>query len=221
MANRTIEIDAKLYDYLLAASLREPPLFAQLREETAKMPEAGMQISPEQGQFMGLLIEITGARHALEIGTFTGYSALCIASSLPEDGMLVACDMSAEWTAMGWRYWKEAGIEHKIDLRIGPGLTTLDGLIAQGRASSFDFAFIDADKGNYDGYYERALALLRPGGLITIDNVLWSGKVADTSADDPDTRAIRAINAKIKEDTRVTSSLVPIGDGLMLARKRG
>ena len=192
----------------------------RLREETASMEQANMQIGPEQGQFMALLVELIGARSVLEVGTFTGYSALAMAVALPENGALVACDVSEEWTAIGRRYWEEAGVGHKIELRLAPALETLDALLAEGRAGTFDFAFIDADKEGYDAYYERALELVRLGGLIALDNTLWEGKVADPAATDVDTEAIRAINAKLVLDERVTLSLIPVGDGLTLARKR-
>ena len=192
----------------------------RLREETASMEQANMQIGPEQGQFMALLIELIGARSVLEVGTFTGYSALAMAVALPENGALVACDVSEEWTAIGRRYWEEAGVAHKIELRLAPALETLDALLAEGRAGTFDFAFIDADKEGYDAYYERALELVRLGGLIALDNTLWEGKVVDPAATDVDTEAIRAINAKLALDERVTLSLIPVGDGLTLARKR-
>jgi len=181
---------------------------------------AQMQIGPEQGQFMALLVELMGARNALEIGTFTGYSALAVALALPEGGRLVACDISEEWTAVGRRYWEEAGVAHKIDLRLAPALETLDALLTEGRAGAFDFAFIDADKEGYDAYYERSLELVRTGGLIAFDNTLWGGKVVDPTATDVDTEAIRAINTKLAGDERVTLSLLPVGDGLTLARKR-
>lgn len=219
MTRRTITIDDRLHEYLLAHTLREPPLFRELREETAKLPEGGMQISPEQGQFMMLLIELIGAKRTIEVGTFTGYSALCVASALPADGRSLACDASETWTAIARRYWKRAGVENKIDLRIGPAIETLRAL-PRSECGASDFFFIDADKENDDAYYELALELVRPGGLIAIDNTLWSGRVADPSKTDADTEAIRAINDKIHSDERVTSSLVPIGDGLMLARKR-
>jgi len=221
MSNRTIGLSDRLYDYLIGVSLRESPLFRRLREETARMPMAVMQIAPEQGQFMALLVELLGARRALEIGTFTGYSALAVASALSPGGRLVACDVSEEYTAVARRYWVEAGVADRIDLRLAPALDTLDALIAAGAAGSIDFAFIDADKQNYDAYYERVLTLLRPGGLVAIDNVLWNGAVADPAKSDPDTQAIRALNAKMKRDDRVSLSLVPIGDGLTLARRRG
>jgi predicted O-methyltransferase YrrM len=220
MSRRTIDMTDPLYDYLLAHSLREPALFARLRQETDKLPAGRMQISPEQGQFMRLLIELTGARKAIEVGTFTGYSSLSVASALPADGHLWCCDVSEEFTSVARRYWKEAGLEKKITLTLAPATETLPRLIADGHAGSFDFAFIDADKANYDAYYESLLTLLRPGGLIAVDNVLWSGAVAKPEKTDADTVAIRALNAKIHKDERVTMTLLPIGDGLTLARKR-
>ena len=220
MSRRTIDMTDPLYNYLLAHSLREPALFARLRQETDKLPAGRMQISPEQGQFMRLLIELTGARKAIEVGTFTGYSSLSVASALPADGHLWCCDVSEEFTSVARRYWKEAGLEKKITLTLAPATETLPRLIADGHAGSFDFAFIDADKANYDAYYESLLTLLRPGGLIAVDNVLWSGAVAKPEKTDADTVAIRALNAKIHKDERVTMTLLPIGDGLTLARKR-
>jgi predicted O-methyltransferase YrrM len=208
-----------LHAYVLEAT-REPELLSRLRLETAQLPAGGMQISPEQGQLMRLLVELTGARRALEVGVFTGYSSTAVALALPPDGELVACDLSEEWTRIARRYWREAGVESKIQLHLRPALETLDELLAAGRAETFDFAFIDADKAGYDAYYERCLALVRPGGLLAVDNCLWSGAVADPAAQDASTRAIRALNSKIATDARVTASLVPIGDGLFLARKR-
>ena len=219
MSNRTITIDDRLYAYLLGVSLREPDVLARLRAETMELPRAGMQISPEQGQFMALLVKLMGARVVLEIGTFTGYSALAVALALPADGRLVACDVSEEWTATARRYWKEAGVDARIELRLAPALQTLRNLLEAGSAGSFDLIFIDADKGNYLAYYEAGLDLLRPGGLIAVDNTLWDGRVADAAVDDDDTQAIRAFNAALRDDARVDLSLVPIGDGLTLARK--
>jgi caffeoyl-CoA O-methyltransferase len=218
MSRRSIGLTESLEAYIRTVSLREPDVLRRLREETAAMRGAGMQISPEQGQFMALLARLIGARRYLEVGTFTGYSALAIALALPADGRVVACDVSREWTAVGERYWREARVDHKIDLRLAPALQTLDALIAE-RAATFDFAFIDADKENYDGYYERALVLLRPGGLVAIDNVLWSGAVADPDNRERSTEAIRRLNRKLVADRRVSISMVPIGDGLTLARK--
>jgi predicted O-methyltransferase YrrM len=220
MSRRTWGIDERVRKYLLDHSLREPPVAAELRAATAQLPYAGMQISPEQGQLMALLVQAIGARRAIEIGTFTGYSALWVALALPADGRLVCCDVSAEWTAVGKPYWKKAGVAGKIDLRIGPAMETLDGLLADGGAGTYDFAFIDADKTGYDGYYERCLVLLRPGGLIGIDNVLWGGDVADPKKRSADTLALRALNKKLHGDTRVSLSMLPVGDGLTLALKR-
>lgn len=220
MTRRTNNLPEELYAYILDVSLREPPVMKRLREETAPLEKANMQIGPEQGQFMSFLVELMGARNVLEVGTFTGYSALAVALALPDDGRLVACDISEEWTTIARRYWEEAGVAHKIDLRLAPAVETLDGLLTEGCAGTFDFAFIDADKEGYDMYYERALELTRTGGLIALDNTLWEGKVVDPAATDVDTEAIRAINAKLAEDERVTLSLLPVGDGLTLARKR-
>lgn len=219
MSNRTIGLDDALQAYLLAVSLREPELLAELRRETLAMPEAAMQIAPEQGQFMALLVRLLGARRILEIGTFTGYSALVMALALPPDGRIVACDISETWTTMARRYWERAGVGERIELRLGPALETLDALIGAGDADTFDFAFIDADKENYRAYFERTLVLLRPGGLIAVDNTLWGGSVVDPAKDDPDTTAIRAFNAALRDDPRIDLSLVPIGDGLTLALK--
>lgn len=221
MSYRATVLTDRLYEYMLAQSLREPEVLRELREENLRLKEVNMQIAAEQGQFMGLLVELMGARKVFEVGTFTGYSALAMALALPEDGRLVTCDVSEEWTATARRFWRKAGVEGRIDLRLGPAVETLDGLIAAGEAASFDFAFIDADKTGYDAYYVRSLELLRPGGLIAIDNVFWDGAVADPAKHDPDTEAIRALNEKIHGDTRVTLTMVPVGDGLTLALKRG
>lgn len=221
MSKRTITLDDRLYDYLHAVSLREPALLARLREETAALPEARMQIAPEQGQFMAMLVRVMNAREILEIGTFTGYSALAMALALPPDGHIVACDVSAEWTAIGRRYWREAGVAERIELRLAPAIETLEALLADGGEDRFDFAFIDADKSGYHAYYEACLKLVRPGGLIVVDNTLWDGRVADDSVQDANTCAIRAFNAAVHDDVRVDLSLVPIGDGLTLARRRG
>ena len=220
MSNRSIELTGTLHDYLIKISVREPKVLARLRAETQKMPRGKLQISPEQGQFMALLAELIGAKKAFEVGTFTGYSACVVAMALPADGQLIACDISEEWTSVGRRYWREAGVEKKIDLRLGPALKTLDRLLKDGQAGTFDFGFIDADKPNYDGYYERALKLLRKGGLLLIDNVLWGGSVIDKNDRDESTRCVRALNKKIHGDKRVGVSMIPIGDGLTLARKR-
>jgi caffeoyl-CoA O-methyltransferase len=219
MAHRTLQLDDALYDYVLAHSLREHPAQVALREATKGHPHALMQIGPEQGQFMALLVRLAGARRAIEIGVFTGYSALTVALALPDDGYLLACDVSDEYTRIGKPCWDAAGVAHKIDLHIGPALPTLDARLAAGEAASYDFAFIDADKTAYDAYYERCLDLVRQGGLIAIDNVLWSGSVA-RPAETADTRALQALNDKLHRDERIDVSLLPIGDGLTLARKR-
>ena len=220
MLKHGTENDQSLYDYLLSVSLREHPVLKELREETAKLPQAGLQLTPEQGQFLSLLARLLNAKKTLEVGVFTGYSSLSVALALPEDGQVIACDINEDWTAVAQRYWAAAGVDHKISLHLAPAGDTLKQLIAAGESGSFDLAFIDADKTNYDHYYEAALNLLRPGGLVVIDNVLWHGAVIDPNAQDPDTLAIRAINQKVQADDRVDISLVPIGDGLMLARKR-
>lgn len=220
MSSRTLTMTDALYDYLLTVSGPQPELLRRLREETQQLPNAMMQISFEQGQLMALLIRLMRAKRALEVGVFTGYSGLVVAQALPEDGRLVACDVNEEWTSIARRYWQEAGVAHKIDLRLAPAVETLDRLLADGQAGTFDFVFIDADKPNYDAYYERALRLLRPGGLIAIDNTLWAGRVADPSAQDESTQALRALNAKLHQDARILVSVVPIGDGLTLALKR-
>lgn len=219
MSSKTWGMSEGIRDYLHGVSLREHPILVKLREATRPLKWGGMQISPEQGQLMALLVRLLGARKTLEVGTFTGYSALVVALALPTQGKVIACDVSEEWTSIGRRHWAEAGMAGKIDLRLAPALETLDGLIRAGDAGSFDFGFIDADKKNYDGYYERALTLLRKGGLIAIDNVLWSGKTADESVIDEDTVAIRALNRKLHADTRVAISMLPVGDGLTLALK--
>lgn len=220
MMRGTLGLDDTVYDYLLRMSLREPDVLRKLREETVSMPMARMQVSPELGQFLALLVELISAKRTLEIGVFTGYSSLAVALALPEDGCIIACDVSEEWTALARRYWAEAGVSHKVKLHLAPAIETLDGLIAAGEGGGFDFAFIDADKTQYAAYYEHALTLLRPGGLIAVDNVLWSGSVADPAKTDDDTAALRAFNEKLLGDQRVTLSMLPISDGLTLARKR-
>jgi caffeoyl-CoA O-methyltransferase len=217
---RATPLTPELYDYLLAVSLREHEVQRRLRTTTEQMPNGGMQIAPDQAPFMQFLVKMLGATRTLEIGVFTGYSALTIALALPEDGVVIACDVSHEWTQIGRRFWREAGVDHKIDLRLGPGVETLQSLLDNGNAGSFDFAFIDADKSNYDHYYELCLKLVRHGGVIALDNTLWHGDIIDVSLQDADTLAMRAINAKVHADERVDSVLVPIGDGMMLARKR-
>ena len=220
MSNRTIDLTDTLYDYLLSVSLRETDLQRRLREETSTLSMARMQISPEQGQFMALIARLVGARRCLEVGVFTGYSSLAVALALPQDARIVACDVSEEWTSVARRYWAAAGVADRIDLRLAPAIDTLDALIEAGGAGTYDLAFIDADKPAYLAYYERVLVLLRPGGLVMTDNTLWSGRVADPEVGDADTVALRHYNEYLHRDSRVDLSLVPIGDGLTLARKR-
>ena len=221
MSSHTLALTDTLHDYLLREGLRESDAARALREKTrAATRWHVMQISPEQGAFMAQLVRLIGARRALEVGTFTGYSALVVAEALPADGRLIACDISDEWTAVGRPFWERAGVAEKIDVRLRPALQTLDALLADGEAGRFDFAFIDADKANYDAYYERCLRLLRPGGVVGIDNVLWGGRVADVDAQDEDTRAIRALNTKVRGDRRVHATMLPIGDGFTLAIKK-
>jgi predicted O-methyltransferase YrrM len=218
--SRQINLTDELVAYIHKVSLREAEPLRLLREETARLPMAGMQISPDQGQFMALLVRLIGARRCLEIGTFTGYSSLAIALALPADGRVVCCDVSEEYTSVARRAWASAGVAGKIELHLAPARATLDKLRAAGQSGAFDFAFIDADKENYDHYYEAALELVRPGGLIAIDNVLWSGAVADAKKQDADTKALRALNLKLRDDQRIDLSMLPIGDGLTLARIR-
>ena len=219
MTDKFLQLDSKLFDYIQSVSLREPEILTQLREETSKLPGSIMQIAPEQGQFMAFLVQLMGAKKTLDIGVFTGYSSLVVALALPKDGQVIACDVDENATAVARRYWKLARVENKIQLRLAPALETLDKLIETGDSNSFDFAFIDADKRNYDNYYERALKLLRPGGLIAVDNVLWFGRVIDDNDTDKRTIAIRNFNQKLHQDSRVQISLLPIADGLTLARK--
>lgn len=220
MSKKTLGLNEQLYDYLLSVSLREPEILRQLRQETDSHTQARMQIAPEQGQFMALLVQLMGATKTLEVGVFTGYSSLCVALALPPTGKIVACDVSEEYTRIARRYWQAAGVADKIELRLAPALETLDQMLAEDQAETFDFAFIDADKANYEGYYEQLLQLVRPGGLIAIDNVLWSGRVADPEVQNNSTSAIRALNDKLYRDQRISLSLVPIADGLTLALKR-
>jgi predicted O-methyltransferase YrrM len=221
MSSETLFLSDELYAYMRAVSLREPDILSRLREETSHDPMHMMQISPEQGQFMSLLVKLMAAERAIEIGVYTGYSSLCVAMAMPEQGKMVACDVSEAWTALARRYWKEGGVSSKINLYLAPATQTLDRLLNRpGECSAYDFAFIDADKENYDGYYERCLELLRPGGLMAIDNVFWRGDVANPEISDKETNAIRALNEKIRADDRVDMSMMPIGDGLMLVRKR-
>ncbi len=221
MSKGATPVTEALYDYVLAVTLREPQLLEKLREETMAMPNSGMQISPDQGQFLRLLIKMLNAKRTLEIGVFTGYSSLSVALVLPDDGQIIACDVSDEYTSVARRYWQAAGMQHKIDLRIGPAVDTLEALTAdEANHGTFDFAFIDADKINYAVYVEEAFKLLRRGGVIAVDNVLWGGAVIDTEEQDEDTKAIRELNRTLHQDDRFDISLIPIGDGILLARKR-
>ena len=220
MSRSTLKLTDSVYDYMLEHSLRESEACRLLREETAPMKMGMMQVSPEQGQFMAFLVRLTGTRRALEIGTFTGYSALCVAQALPSDGRLVCCDVSEEWTSVGQRYWQSAGVSDKIDLKIGPATETLQALREDGEEGRYDFAFIDADKKNYLVYYENVLSLLRTGGVLLIDNVLWGGSVANPGKNDDDTNAIRPLNQHLHGDDRVLLSMLPVGDGLTLVMKQ-
>lgn len=220
MSNTTIGLSEDLHAYLLQVGIREPDVLRKLRDETAAMPQHSLQIAPEQGAFMHLLVGLMGARRCIEVGTFTGYSSISVATALPDDGRLVCCDVSTEWTDVARRYWAEAGVEGKIDLRIAPAVETLDGLLEAGEGGSYDFAFIDADKVGYADYYERILELLRPGGLVAFDNVLRGGRVVDPDANDAADVAIKVINAQLAADQRVIISMLPIADGLTLARKK-
>lgn len=220
MSNRSIELDDRLHAYMLAASLREDPVAKSLRETTAAMPEHNMQIAAEQGQFMAMLVKLIGASRCIEVGVFTGYSSLLVAAALPPHGSLVALDISETYTRVARTFWEQAGVAERIDLRIGPASRTLAELLSTEGSDGFDFAFIDADKSRYDDYYESCLSLVRPGGVVAIDNTLWHGNVADPAISDRDTEAIRAMNQKLHADERIDLSLVPIGDGLTLCRKR-
>lgn len=220
MANKTMGLSDDLEAYVREVGAREPDVLARLREETAAIPQHGMQIAPEEGAFLAMLVELTGARRCLEVGTFTGYSSTAVALALPDDGRLVCCDVSEEWTAMARRYWDSAGVAGKITLHVAPAAETLDRLLADGEEDSYDFAFVDADKTGYDTYYERLLRLVRPGGLIAIDNTLWSGRVLDASDADEDTVALRTLNLKLARDERVSLCMLPLADGVTLARRR-
>ncbi len=220
MSSQHIQVTDALVDYIRSVSHPEPDLLRRLREETAADPMARMQITPEQGWLLRLLIGLTGARRTIEVGVFTGYSSTCVAMALPEDGRITACDISDTWTSVARRYWREAGVEQKIDLRLAPAGETLSGLLKDGKAGSFDFAFIDADKTGYAAYYDLCFELLRPGGLIAVDNTLWYAKVIDDSVQDEDTVALRAFNRKLAADMRIDLIVLPVGDGLTLARKK-
>jgi predicted O-methyltransferase YrrM len=220
MSSQSIGLSDELHDYVVRVGVREPEVLRRLRERTKHLPQGGMQISPEQGAFMALLVRLMGTKRCLEVGTFTGYSSTAVALALPPDGRVVCCDVSREWTDIAREVWADAGVADRIELRLGPALDTLDAFLADGEAGTFDFAFIDADKPNYDGYVERALRLVRAGGLIAIDNTLWDGRVADPSVQDESTQAIRALNEKLSNDERVDLALTPIGDGLTLLRVR-
>lgn len=220
MSDYTLNLTPNVYHYLQDISLREPAVLEQLRKETHNLSNAMMQISPEQGQLMSLLVELINAKKTIDIGTFTGYSALVVALSLPPDGIVITCDVDPNYTAIAQDFWKRANVDHKIHLHLAPAVETLNNLLEKGEENTFDFIFIDADKNNYPTYYEKSLALLRSGGLMAIDNVLWSGQVADKSIDDSITRTLRKLNETIKKDNRVSISMIPIGDGLTLARKR-
>lgn len=220
MSNQTINLNDRLYQYMLSISLHEPAILKLLREETQKLSSHDMQISPEQGQLIAFLIELIAAENTLEIGVYTGYSSLVVALALPATGKIIACDINTETTSIARDFWQKAGVAHKIDLKLAPALKTLDNLIQQGLSNSFDFVFIDADKRNYINYYERSLTLLRPGGIILVDNVFWDGRVVDKHACDEQTRAIRTFNQTIYQDKRIRMCLIPIGDGLTLIRKR-
>ena len=220
MARTNEYLPEQIHDYLTSVSVREPAILARLREETASQPLATMQVPPEHGQFLALLVQMTGAINTIEIGTFTGYSSLAVALALPAGGRVIACDVSEEYTSIARRYWKEAGVDHMIDLRLKPALETLNELLKEGLQNHFDMAFIDADKANYDGYYEHALQLIRPGGVIVIDNVLWHGRIVDAATNDADTLALRALNKKLHGDSRVSISMLPLSDGVTLVCKR-
>jgi predicted O-methyltransferase YrrM len=220
MTNRTLSLDDSLYQYLLDVSLRETPLLKRLREETALLSSARWQIAPEQGQFMALLVKLLGARRIVEVGTFTGYSAICMAQAMPNDGRLICCDIPGEYNATAERYWHEAGLTSRIEQRLAPALQTLAALETEGLAGSIDLLFIDADKANYPAYLEHALRLVRQGGLILFDNTLWSGRVLEVKPESEDTRAIQALNLALRDDPRIDLSLLPLGDGLSLCRKR-
>jgi caffeoyl-CoA O-methyltransferase len=220
VTDRRLQITDQIHRYLVDHSVREPDVLARLRDATASLPQAQMQIGPEQGQLMALLAKLVGAKRCIEVGVFTGYSSLAVALALPQDGRILACDVSEKWTAIARRFWREAGVEHKIELKLQPAVRTLEESLAAGEAGRYDFAFVDADKPAYATYYELLLQLLRPGGLMALDNTLWSGAVADPNEHEPNAVALRALNEKLHRDERIDLSLLPVGDGLTLARKR-
>jgi predicted O-methyltransferase YrrM len=220
MTGRRLLVTDDIHRYLVEHSVREPDVLARLRAATASLPLAQMQIGPEQGQLLALLAKLVGAKRCIEVGVFTGYSSLAVALALPQDGRILACDVSEEWTALARRFWREAGVEHKIELKLQPAARTLEERLAAGEAGRYDFAFIDADKPAYDTYYELLLQLLRPGGLMALDNTLWSGAVLNSEEREPNTVALRALNDKLHRDERIDLSLLPVGDGVTLARKR-
>jgi predicted O-methyltransferase YrrM len=220
MTDRRLLVTDDIHRYLVEHSVREPDVLARLRAATASLPLAQMQIGPEQGQLLALLAKLVGAKRCIEVGVFTGYSSLAVALALPEDSRILACDVSEEWTAMARRFWREAGVEHKIELKLQPAVRTLEERLAAGEAGRYDFAFVDADKPAYDSYYELLLKLLRPGGLMALDNTLWSGAVLNPEEREPNTVALRALNDKLHRDERIDLSLLPVGDGVTLARKR-
>ena len=220
MTDRRLTVTDDIHRYLVEHSVREPEVLARLRAATEKLPEASMQIGPEQGQLMALLAKLIGAKRCIEVGVFTGYSSLAVALALPEDGRILACDVNEQWTAIARRFWREAGVEHKIELKLQPAARTLEQLLAAGAAGRYDFAFVDADKPAYDTYYELLLKLLRPGGLMALDNTLWSGAVANPDEHEPNAVALRTLNDKLHRDERIDLSLLPVGDGLTIARKR-
>jgi predicted O-methyltransferase YrrM len=220
MTDRRLLVTDDIHRYLVEHSVREPDVLARLRAATASLPLAQMQIGPEQGQLLALLAKLVGAKRCIEVGVFTGYSSLAVALALPEDGRILACDVSEEWTAMARRFWREARVEHKIELKLQPAVRTLEERLAAGEAGRYDFAFVDADKPAYDSYYELLLKLLRPGGLMALDNTLWSGAVLNPEEREPNTVALRALNDKLHRDERIDLSLLPVGDGVTLARKR-
>ncbi len=220
MAAKSFGLPDDLHQYLLRVGVREPDVLRRLREHTASLPQSDMQIAPEQGAFMAWLVGLAGVRRCLEVGTFTGYSALAVALALPPDGTLLCCDVSEEWTRIARRFWAEAGVSDRIEVRLGPALGTLDALLADGRAGTFDYAFVDADKSEYPAYYDRVFELVRPGGIMLWDNVLWGGEVIHPEVDDPGVRGIRELNQRLATDQRISVAMLPLADGVTLVRKR-